>query len=116
MKRNSVIIIILILFTTACVPPPEANRPWAYADLRRLDPPDDAPTPAADLLAVYTRTAGYDLQIRLDLLDLTFADDYRLEIQLWDNTLYAQTRSSSKSPPVGGSNSSSRQAQTRLCQ
>ncbi|MDP2974717.1 MAG: hypothetical protein Q8N45_00760, partial [Anaerolineales bacterium] len=76
MKRNSVIFIILILFTTACVPPLEANRPWAYADLRRLDPPDDAPTHATDILAVYTRISGYDLQIRLDLLDLTFADNY----------------------------------------
>ena len=91
MKRFFFIpIILLMLLTASCAVAQAANPPWAYADLRRLDPPDDAPTPAADLLAVYTRTAGYDLQIRLDLLDLTFADDYRLEIQLWDNALYAQ--------------------------
>jgi hypothetical protein len=92
MKRFFLIpVILLVLLTASCAVAHAANPPWAYADLRRLDPPDDAPTPAADLLAVYTRTAGYDLQIRLDLLDLTFTDDYRLEIQLWDNTLYAQS-------------------------
>ncbi|MDI6770763.1 MAG: hypothetical protein QMD04_13975 [Anaerolineales bacterium] len=98
MKRNSIIFIVLILLTTACAVAPEANRPWAYADLRRLDPPDacpdegrDAPTPATDILAVYTRTSGYDLQIRLDLLDLTFTDNYLVEIHLWDNTHYAQS-------------------------
>jgi hypothetical protein len=90
MKRYFLIPVILMLLTASCAVAHVANRPWAYGDLRRLDPPDDAPTPAADLLAVYTRTAGYDLQIRLDLLDLTFADDYLLEIQLWDNALYAQ--------------------------
>jgi hypothetical protein len=90
MKRFFLIpVILLVLLTASCAVAQAANPPWAYADLRRLDPPDDAPTPAADLLAVYTRTAGYDLQIRLDLLDLTFTDDYRLEIQLWDNILYA---------------------------
>ena len=90
MKRNFLILAILTLLTASCAVAHVANRPWAYSDLRRLDPPDDTPTPAADLLAVYTRAAGYDLQIRLDLLDLTFKDDYRLEIQLWDNALYAQ--------------------------
>jgi hypothetical protein len=92
MKRFFLIpVILLMLLTASCAVAQAANPPWAYADLRRLDPPDDAPTPAADLLAVYTRTAGYDLQIRLDLLDLTFEDDYRLEIRLWDNALYAQS-------------------------
>jgi len=91
MKRFFLIpVILLVLLTASCAVAQAANPPWAYADLRRLDPPDDSPTPTADLLAVYTRTAGHDLQIRLDLLDLTFADDYRLEIQLWDNAQYAQ--------------------------
>lgn len=103
LKRNLVIFIfiILILFTTACAVAPEANRPWAYADLRRLDPPDDAPTHATDILAVYTRTSGYDLQIRLDLLDLTFADNYLVEIHLWDNTHYAQSPLIIQIPAMG---------------
>ncbi|MDO9348330.1 MAG: hypothetical protein Q7T47_03520 [Anaerolineales bacterium] len=101
MKRNSVIFIILILLTTACAVAPEANRPWAYADLRRLDPPDDAPTHATDILAVYTRISGYDLQIRLDLLDLTFADNYLVEIHLWDNTHYAQSPLIIQIPAMG---------------
>ena len=84
-------VILLVLLAASCAVAQAANPPWAYSDLRRLDPTDDAPTPAADLLAVYTRTAGYDLQIRLDLLDLTFMDDYSLEIQLWDNALYTQS-------------------------
>ncbi|MBU2611190.1 MAG: hypothetical protein KJ606_09645, partial [Chloroflexi bacterium] len=75
--------------------------PWAYADLRRLDPADDAPTHAADILAVYTRTSGYDLQIRLDLLDLTFADNYLVEIHLWDNTHYAQSPLIIQIPAMG---------------
>lgn len=65
-----------LLLTASCTVAQAANPPWTYSDLRRLDPADDAPTPATDILAVYTRTSGYDLQIRLDLLDLTFADNY----------------------------------------
>jgi hypothetical protein len=80
-----------LLLTASCATAQAANPPWAYADLRRLDPSADTSAPAADLLAVYTRTAGYDVQIRLDLLDLAFTDDSRLEVQLWDNALYARS-------------------------
>jgi len=79
-----------LLLTASCAVARPANPPWAYADLRRLDPADDTAVPAADLLAVYTRTSGYDLQIRLDLLDLALTDDTRVEVRLWDDALYAQ--------------------------
>ena len=53
-----------------------------YADLRLLDPLDDTPTPSTDILAVYTRTIGSDLEIRVDLLDLPLTPDYHLQILL----------------------------------
>jgi hypothetical protein len=78
-----------LLSTASCAAAPSTNPPWTYADLRRLDAASDAPAPAADLLAVYTRLAGDDLQIRLDLLDLTLSDDAGYEFQLWDEARYA---------------------------
>jgi hypothetical protein len=81
---------ICLLLTASCTAVPSADPPWACADLRRLDPAGDAAAPEADLLAVYTRLAGHDLQIRLDLLDLPLADDADFEIRLWDNARYAR--------------------------
>jgi len=52
------------------------------ADLRMLDPVDNTDSPSTDILAVYTRTVGFDLEIRVDLLDLPLVPDYHLQILL----------------------------------
>ncbi len=62
--------IFLLVAPASCAVPPSADRSWAYADLRLLVPPRDGLDPAEDLLAVYTRDAGFDVQIRMDFLDL----------------------------------------------
>jgi len=98
----SLLIATCLLLTASCgAAPPLANPPWAYADLRRLDAAGDTASPATDLLAVYTRLTGYDLQIRLDLLDLTQADDAHYEIRLWDDANYAQTPLTIQIPSQG---------------
>ena len=48
---------------------PALETPWTARDLRLLDPLD-APDPALDLIAVYTRSAGLEDHIRLDFLDV----------------------------------------------
>ena len=69
MKKNSLLglhlaawcllgTLLLSLATASCTAQP-VDRPWVYADLRRLDPLD-APAPAADILAVYTRTTDLE--------------------------------------------------------
>ncbi len=76
------LLLCLASLLAACLPvsPHEASgRPWTYADLRALDAPDDLP-PALDLIALYTRIAGEELQVRLDLLDL--ASDLEGDITL----------------------------------
>ncbi|MDP2995744.1 MAG: hypothetical protein Q8N46_11560, partial [Anaerolineales bacterium] len=83
-----------LLLIASCVPAP-AHRDWVYADLRLLDPVDDTSTPSTDILAVYTRRFGSDLEIRVDLLDLPLTPDYHLQILLdtlpggnpWDLTI-----------------------------
>lgn len=71
MKRG--LIILLAFLLAGCLPRPQPPYlgPWLYTDLRALDEisPTSAP-PAQDLIAVYTRQAGDELQFRLDLLDL----------------------------------------------
>jgi hypothetical protein len=59
------------LLLAACAPPPTRapDQPWRYADLRTISAPSVLP-PSFDLVAAYTRLAGDDLQIRLDLLAL----------------------------------------------
>jgi hypothetical protein len=52
------------------------------ADLRVLDPVDNAASPSTDILAVYNRMIGFDLEIRVDLLDLPLVPDYNLQILL----------------------------------
>ncbi len=71
MQRGTFLITTIFLLLTACAPA-EFSTPassWRYSHLRALDPVD-APHPASDLIALYTRTTTYDFQIRLDLLDL----------------------------------------------
>jgi hypothetical protein len=57
------------------------SDPWAYEDLRALAEAGAGP-PSLDLIALYTRRAGGDLQVRLDLLDLAFAPDGDLYLAL----------------------------------
>ena len=56
-----------------------APAEWTMNDLRLLDPVD-ASAPQADILALYSRLSGSDLEIRLDLLDIPSQPDYDLEI------------------------------------
>ena len=90
--RCIILPILLLLMTLAsCTPRPSGSPalPWEYADLRHLSSSGDAP-PDLDLIAAYTRTAGSDLQIRLDVLDLTFESTSDLYIAL--NTAPGGTR------------------------
>jgi hypothetical protein len=95
MRRLSLLLSVLCLLSVVSCVPASSHREWAYADLRLLDPLDDTPTPSTDILAVYTRTIGSDLEIRVDLLDLPLIPDYRLQLLLdtlpggdpWDLTL-----------------------------
>jgi hypothetical protein len=75
---------LLLLATVSCASSSPANRPWVYADLRALNPAD-APSPATDILAVYTRTTYLSVDIRVDLLDINPGDSYRLKLALWDD-------------------------------
>ena len=73
--------IACLLAVVSCASSP-AHWDWSYADLRLLDPLDDTPTPSTNILAVYTRTIGSDLEIRIDLLDIPVAPDYDLRLFL----------------------------------
>ena len=81
---------LLLLATAACSSSSPVNRPWVRADLRALDPPDAA-HPAADIVAVYTRTTDLSVDIRVDMLDINPGDTYRLKIALWDNRDFSDT-------------------------
>lgn len=80
--------LLLSLATVSCTAQP-VDRPWVYADLRRLDMLD-ASDPAADILAVYTRTTDLGVEVRVDLLDINPADKYTLKLVLWDNRDFSQ--------------------------
>jgi hypothetical protein len=79
---------LLLLATVSCTSLP-VDRPWTYADLRALDTLG-APSPATDILAVYTRTTHLSLDIRVDLLDINAGDKYTLKLALWDNLDFSQ--------------------------
>jgi len=74
---------LLIVLFAACVPlhGPLLTNSWVYADLRNLDPAD-SPLPGQDLIAVYTRATGEELQVRLDFLDLALIPDFDLFLAL----------------------------------
>ena len=76
---------MLLLATAACASPLPVNRPWTQADLRLLAPQHAIPSPATDILAVYTRTTDLSVDIRVDLLDIVWGDRYALKITLWDD-------------------------------
>ncbi len=80
---------LLLLVTCSCTALPD-DRPWVYADLRALGSLD-APSPATDILAVYTRTTSLTVDIRVDLLDLNFGDKFTLRLTLWDDRDFSQT-------------------------
>jgi hypothetical protein len=86
--QNLFIAFTLLLGLVSCTALPVAP-PWGYADLRALDAPD-APSPAVDILAVYTRTTRLSVDIRVDLLDINAGDQYSLKINLWDNRDFSQ--------------------------
>ena len=90
MWRTQALLVVLtgMLAMTSCAAQP-AYRAWAQADLRRLDGVD-APTPATDLLAVYTHTSGLTADIRLDLLDINPGDAYQINVSLWDNRSFSR--------------------------
>jgi hypothetical protein len=71
-----------MLLPVASCAPLSSRRDWSIADLRLLDPLDNTASPSTDILAVYTRTIGFDLEIRLDLLDLPLVPDYDIQILL----------------------------------
>jgi hypothetical protein len=75
------LLVLCLLQVVSCVPV-SFYRDWTYADLRLLDPLDNSAPPSSDILAVYTRNIGFDLEIRVDLLDLPLSPDYHLKILL----------------------------------
>lgn len=85
MNRYPALVFVIILLASGCSyihpqsSPGVELRPWVYTDLRALDDADTA-TPDQDLLAVYLRTAGDEIQIRLDFVDLTIQNKMDLYI------------------------------------
>jgi hypothetical protein len=71
----------IFLAAAGCQALPDVSAPWRAADLRLLDPLD-APAPSVEIVALYTRTLGSDLEIRIDLLDLPLAPDNDLVLRL----------------------------------
>jgi len=74
--------LLLLAATAACAVPPDPARPWVYTDLRLLQPAAAGLPASADLVAVYTREAGSDLQVRLDFLDLPLVPNQDVYIAL----------------------------------
>ncbi len=68
-------LLLLGCLLSACLTSPPANEgalsreSWSYDHLQQLDPVDSS-SPHQDLIALYSRIVGHDLQIRIDLLDL----------------------------------------------
>lgn len=64
--------LVFLLCQVACQPYPAFIPPpdWTFADLRALDPADDIPA-SQDLIALYLRRIGGNIEIRLDFLDLS---------------------------------------------
>jgi hypothetical protein len=95
MRRLLLLLSVFCLLPIVSCVPASYDPEWTYAELRLLDPVDDTSTPSTDILAVYTRNIGSDLEIRVDLLDVPLIPDYRLQILLdtlpggnpWDLTI-----------------------------
>jgi hypothetical protein len=98
LMRKTLPVFLLLFLLTACLSPPgdlpqpgdlstestSEERPWSGA-LRSLDPAD-ATNPANDITAVYLRTDGDNLQIRVDLLDFQAPKQLSLDIQIGDES------------------------------
>jgi hypothetical protein len=87
MKRVTRTALILLLSVLSLLPivsciPASSQRDWKIADLRVLDPVDVNNSPSTDILAVYTRVIGFDLEIRVDLLDMSLVPIGNLQILL----------------------------------
>jgi hypothetical protein len=82
-RRKFLLIIWIAWIVAACAPGRETSpgSEWKYEDLRVLSP-GDLEIPEYDLIAAYSRIAGEDLQIRLDLLDLTSQSNFDMYIAL----------------------------------
>jgi hypothetical protein len=72
---------MIILIAASCLPAQAEPREWAYADLRALNPVNSA-SPGHNLVAIYLRHQGRDLQIRLDLLETGLEVDYDLYLAI----------------------------------
>lgn len=86
----SVLLIVLVAVALVSCSATRPETPWVHADLRLLDNLDEGISPAADILAVYTRLMPAVLEIRVDLLDITPKDDYAITLTLWDDLDYFQ--------------------------
>ena len=64
-----------------------SDRGWMESDLRWLGNLD-APAPATDILAVYTRTTSLTVDMRVDLLDINPGDQVGFRLRLWDNNVF----------------------------
>ena len=86
MRKTSLLVVFVILaaYLPACqsvsayTPPPG----WKYADLRALDPADPI-SPSQDLIALYIRRIDQDIEIRLDLLDISTTQDCNLDLYFY---------------------------------
>lgn len=83
-SRNIFLVVAPIFFLAACAPGEivAPGDPWRFGDLRLLSPGDLEEAPELDLIAAYTRFAGSDWQIRLDLLEMTDTASFDLTIAL----------------------------------
>jgi len=72
---------------SACTttPPPDYESEWKYTDLRLLDPADSQDT-SSDLVALYTRDSAFDLQIRIDLLELDPLSNFDIYLAIDNQT------------------------------
>jgi hypothetical protein len=91
MRKTPLYFLILLLLTACFSPsgnlptqPTSEIHPWPGA-LRSLDPADTN-NPADDITAVYLRTEGDDLQIRVDLLDFQAPHQLSLDIRIGDES------------------------------
>jgi len=79
-RRNLLILCLLtptILYACSGVELQAVNIPWKFNDLVLLDPADAA-EPSQDILAVYIRSRGKEVQFRVDFLDHEILPDYDL--------------------------------------
>lgn len=67
MRNSFLAVTAALLLLAGCA---QAPAHWDAADVRLLDPPDDAATPETDIVALYARAVSEGQQVRVDFLDL----------------------------------------------